>query len=363
MNVLVDGFVFENTHQKGIRRYMDELLRRVECPFSLFLENPAAGSIPKDWGIVGPLGPSPLSRMDLLGRWNYRERAKKWRKEIQSHSVFHTSFFRHCPIPGIPSVFVVHDMVCEFMPYHYWGNAGQEAVNKMAAFESAAAIIAVSDATRIDLLRLYPHFAHKVQTIHHGADHFHFATECDLDESRKHIKAPYALFVGDRVGYKNFHGLLMAMLESGWPGDLRLKVAGQSFSKAEYLNLKNLGLQNKVEVFGPVSHAELADLYRGAEAFVFPSFFEGFGFPLLEAQANGAPVVATDMPVFHEVGGAGFIPCDSKDPASIANCVSQARAFGFRNRLRDLGFENVKRFTWAETARKTQAIWRKCLGY
>jgi glycosyltransferase involved in cell wall biosynthesis len=357
MNVLADGFVFENTHQKGIRRYMEELLRRVECPFSLFLDNPAAGEIPEDWNIVGPLGASPTCRFDLAGRWTYRERAKKWRKEIQAHSVFHTSYFRQCPVPGIPSVVVVHDMVCEVMPHLFAKNPSLEISIKLEAFEKADAIIAISDNTKKDFLLFYPEFQNKVSVVKHGADHLAFSGEKKQIVSRFECQEPFALFVGDRVGYKNFYTLMDAVGVETWPQGLALWVAGPRFSSAELAAMRYRGLSERIQHLGMVDEAELDWLYRNTACFIFPSLFEGFGFPILEAQARSAPVLANDMPIFHEVGGNAFLPCDCRNPALLAKAVSDLTHAGRRECLIEAGLENVKRYSWAETARKTKAVW------
>ncbi|MCX6975352.1 MAG: glycosyltransferase family 1 protein [Verrucomicrobia bacterium] len=356
MNVLVDGFVFENTYQKGIRRYMEELLRRVDVPFSILLENPAAGQFPENWPVVGPLGPSPNSRFNLPARWKYRERAKQWRKEIQSHSVFHTSYFRQCPIPGIPSVVVVHDMVCEVMPHLFAKDPSLEISMKREAFEKADAIIAISENTKRDFHSFYPEFQNKVSVIPHGADHF-IDDGIRPQQTKFQIREPFALFVGDRVGYKNFHALIDAVAEQSWPKDLDLWVAGPKFSPAEMAAIKYRGLSERIQHVGLVNEAELNWLYRHSTCFVFPSLFEGFGFPILEAQVRHAPVVANDMAVFHEVGGDAFLPCDCRNPALIAKAVSDLTHAGRRESLIQAGLENVKRYTWAETARKTKAVW------
>jgi glycosyltransferase involved in cell wall biosynthesis len=357
MKVLADGLVFENTHQKGIRRYMDELLRRVECPISLFLENPAVGSIPKEWNIIDPLGPSPESPINLVGRCKYRERAKKWRKEIQSHSVFHTSYFRQCPIPRIPSVVVVHDMVCEVMPHLFAKDPSLEISIKREAFEKADAIIAISDNTKKDFLLFYPEFQNKVSVVKHGADHLAFSGARKQIVARFEGQEPFALFVGDRVGYKNFHTLMDAVGVETWPQGLALWVAGPKFSSAELAAMRYRGLSERIQHLGLVDEAELDWLYRNTACFIFPSLFEGFGFPILEAQARSSPVLANDMPIFHEVGGNAFLPCDCRNPTLIAKAVSDSLHAGIRERLIEEGLENVKRFTWAESARKTKALW------
>jgi glycosyltransferase involved in cell wall biosynthesis len=359
MSLLVDGFVFENTHQKGIRRYMEELLRRVDVPFSILLENPAAGQFPENWPLVGPLGPSPESRFNLPARWIYRERAKKWRNEILSHSVFHSAYYRTTPVRGIPTVMVVHDMVFEIMPGQFLELAGSYAEEKHAALETADAIIAVSETTRRDLISIYPEYTNKVHVVLHGADHLAFsAKRRPRGNGTQTGTGEYALFVGSRSTYKNFGTIVDAMCDTTWPNNLDLLVAGAPFSYAERLALKYRGLETRVHDCGRASDSDLAELYAGAKVFVFPSLFEGFGFPLLEAQAKGVPVAASDIEIFQEVGGAAFEKFQPLNPASVAGAVARAIEPIRAGELRKAGFENLKKFTWAETAKKTVDVWK-----
>lgn len=138
---------------------------------------------------------------------------------------------------------------------------------------------------------------------------------------------------------------------------MRLKVAGPHFSPAEEACFRLLELEKRVEYCGFVSNEGLADLYAQAAAFVFPSLFEGFGLPILEAQARSAAVVAHDMAVFHEVAGDAFLPCDCRNPSLLARAITKAMEPSIRERLINAGLGNVKRYTWAETARKTKAVW------
>ena len=362
MNVLVDGVVFENTHQKGIRRYLHEVLSRTKEDFSVIMHKPWVGPVPENWDLIQPLGASPESQWDILQRFRYRENAKKWREKIRSFNVFHSTWFRLAPIPGIPTVVTIYDMVTEAMPTLYWGDAAGDFSAKAAAIKSADAIITISETTKKDLLKLFPDIRAEVYAIPLGADHFEIFSSTPSQENNSHgpNEAPYALFVGDRVGYKNFHSLLEAMCQSEWPKGVRLKVAGQHFSPAEEACLRLLELEKRVEHCGFVSNEGLADLYAHAAAFVFPSLFEGFGLPILEAQARGAAVVAHDMAVFHEVAGDAFIPCDCRNPSALAGAITKAMEPSIREQLINAGLENVKRYTWAETARKTLAVWNLC---
>lgn len=357
MRVLIDGVVFETTSQKGIRRYFEEVLSRTKEDFSILLQNPLASRVPEAWNLIDPLG-SPARRIDLIRRRKYLKRARERAASIARHSVFHSSWFRLCPVPGLPTVVTIYDMVSEAMPTQYWGDAAGHSRAKAEAIKAADAIITISEATKLDLLRLYPEIRAEVHAIPLGADHLPVLLDDHRQVSARTDTEPYVLFVGDRVGYKNFHCLLEAMRQSEWPRGVRLKVAGPALSSAEEACLRFMGLHGAVDLCGFVTNEGLASLYAEAAAFVFPSLFEGFGLPLLEAQARMAPVVANDMAVFHEVGGDAFLPCDCRNPAAIAKAVEKAMAPAARSRLLEAGQNNVKRFSWDETARRTVEVWK-----
>lgn len=358
MRVLIDGVVFETTHQKGIRRYFEEVLSRTEEDFSILLENALAGHIPVTWDLIQPLGP-PARRIDPIRRRKYVNRAREREARIRSCAIYHATWFRLCPVPGIPTVVTVYDMVSEAMPGLYYGDATGDSTIKRRAIEAADAIITISETTKRDLLKLFPGINVPVYAIPLGADHVSVGQDSAIDGSGSRGDKPYALFVGDRMAYKNFRTLLDAMRTMEWPADLKLKVAGPPFSPVEYDCLRLLDLEHQVEACGPVPKDELAKLYAKAAVFVFPSLFEGFGLPMLEAQTRGAPVVANDMAVFHEVGGDAFLPCDCRSPVAIAGAVARTLEPATRASLIEAGRRNVGRFSWAETAKRTQQVWRQ----
>lgn len=358
MNVLIDGFVYENTYQKGIQRYFKEVLGRAGHDFAILLEQKLAASLPDDWKLIEPIG-LPPRRRDLLGRSKYRKLARERRRKVAEYAVFHSSWFRLCPVPGIPTVVTIYDMVSEAMPTQYWGDASGHSLVKAEAIKSADAIITISETTKLDLLKLFPDIRAQVHSIPLGADHLPLSVGISTDsrKTRESSGDPYVLFVGDRVGYKNFHVLLEAMRQREWPRGVRLKVAGPAFSYAEITCLRFMGLHDVVDVCGFVSNEGLSALYAAAIAFVFPSLFEGFGLPMLEAQARMTPVVANDMAVFHEVGGDAFLPCDCRDPVAIARAITAVMAPKVRLSLLEAGQRNVQRFSWDDTAQKTFAVW------
>ena len=124
-------------------------------------------------------------------------------------------------------------------------------------------------------------------------------------------------------------------------------------------SVERLGLGDRVEITGHVTPDELAALYRGAACLVHPSRYEGFGLPVLEAMASGTPVVASAAGSLPEVAGDAAILVEPGDPAALAAGIEQAIAE--RDRLVAAGLERASRFSWAETARLTLAVYRELL--
>jgi alpha-1,3-rhamnosyl/mannosyltransferase len=156
----------------------------------------------------------------------------------------------------------------------------------------------------------------------------------------------YVLFVGAIQARKN----PLAALEAARSAGLPLVVAGPERDAALARELEAGG----AELRGYVTTAELAELYRGAAMLVLPSRFEGFGLPVLEAMACGAPVVAADEPALREVGGDAVVYIEGGDVAGAAR-----RALEERERLSAAGIARARLFSWTETARRTAEVYRR----
>ena len=118
-------------------------------------------------------------------------------------------------------------------------------------------------------------------------------------------------------------------------------------------------LNGRVEFVGHVEKSVLASLYRGAEALVFPSRYEGFGLPVLEAMASGTPVVASSVGAIPEVAGDAAVLVDPGDPVALAGGIE--RALADRERLSRAGLERARLYSWTETARRTLGLYRELL--
>jgi glycosyltransferase involved in cell wall biosynthesis len=170
------------------------------------------------------------------------------------------------------------------------------------------------------------------------------------------IDSPYILAVGDIHPRKNIERLLKAFSILPERGDIKLVIVGKPLWKAEglYDIMRSAGLGESVIMTGYVSNEDLPLLYQGAEVFCYPSLYEGFGFPILEALASGVPVAASNTTSCPEVGGHAAVYFNPTSVQDIADKLSRILTdFQFRGKCVDSGVEWARSFTWAETARKT----------
>jgi glycosyltransferase involved in cell wall biosynthesis len=240
------------------------------------------------------------------------------------------------------------------------------------ALRQAAEIIVPSEATRTDLLDLYPVDADRVTAIHHGIDHRRFRpappTEVERVRRQYGIEGSYLLFVGGIEPRKNLPALLRAY--AALPEEVRpaLVLAGASVAwnpegrnaLTEALGRLPAGVRGRVILTGYVSDPDRAPLYTGAETLAFPTRYEGFGLPVLEAMACGTPVVTSNISSLPEVVGGDAILVDPADDGSIADGLRRVlEDDGLRDHLRRAGPARAARFTWDEAARRTAAVLRR----
>jgi glycosyltransferase involved in cell wall biosynthesis len=255
-----------------------------------------------------------------------------------------------------PVVVTVWDMIHELFAEEL-DPTGRCAEEKRRAVMAAQAVICISENTKKDLLERYPVPEHRVWVTH-------LASEIDAGISRGPEpvpERPYFLYVGLRYGYKNFGGLLTAFARTRRSlARASLCVVGAPFSDEEERQIASLGLAGDVTHYGHVGDAHLAKLYRCSIAFVYPSLYEGFGIPPLEAMACGAPVIASNRSSLPEVvGDAGllFDPASADDLAD--RLIALARDTAGRERLIARGRERAKMFSWEKTVSATLEVYRR----
>lgn len=221
------------------------------------------------------------------------------------------------------------------------------------AVRRAAAVLVGSEWTRRDVVENYDVPEAKVVVTPYGVDPL-FSPDGPRPDG-----APYLLFVGSLEPRKDPLTALEALALAD--AELRLVLVGPDRGLADSVRERaaRLDLAERVELRGHVSKEELAALYRGAACLVFPSRYEGFGLPALEAMASGTPVVASTAGALPEVVGEAGVLVPPGDAAALAAGVEQA--LRERERLAAAGLERARRFSWAETARLTRAVYEEFL--
>jgi glycosyltransferase involved in cell wall biosynthesis len=222
----------------------------------------------------------------------------------------------------------------------------------------ADAILCVSQSSRQDLLHFYDVDEAKTHVVHHGF------SPLEEDPATEPVEAgdPYLLYVGSRTDYKNFLLLLEAYARAGLAEDYRLvAVGGGPPSAAEESRITQLGVPGRVCLMPRATDRALAKLYRNAGLFVYPTLYEGFGFPPLEAMSLGCPVLANRTSSIPEICGKAAFYFQSQDPAELAAALTSTLrdVDGIREKRR-LGYEQVKLYDWSRTACRTLEVYAGC---
>ncbi|HBY0419141.1 TPA: glycosyltransferase family 1 protein [Klebsiella variicola] len=215
-------------------------------------------------------------------------------------------------------------------------------------------ILTVSEFSKKEISKEYNIDEERLNVIYNAVGDKFLKKNIGVDE--KIIKEQYFLTVSSTAYHKNFHGLIKAFVRTNL--DYKLKIVGGSDKIFPQGNIDKL--DNRIEMLGRVTDEELIFLYQNATAFIFPSLYEGFGIPPLEAQAVGCPVISSDQASMPEVLGDSVIYFN---PYSIDDIIDKLEFFVLKydekNKLIDKGFYNVDRFSWEQSAEKIDLLLKK----
>jgi glycosyltransferase involved in cell wall biosynthesis len=271
-----------------------------------------------------------------------------------------------------PTVITIHDMTLWLFPqYHYGLRLLSMRPFIPLAARRAAAIIAVSRATREDIVRILKVPPEKVHVIHEApaASYRPLDRQTALQTLGSAWAVPerFALYVGTIEPRKNLVRLLQAfaLLWHGGVVPHKLVFVGQRGWKEEpvFQTVEALGLQDAVIFLGYVPHEILIALYNLAEAMVFPSLYEGFGLPVVEAMACGTPVITSRKGSLDEISGeaAEFVePTSVESIAEALRCVLNDPSR--QAELKHRGLAHSSRYSWEISAKQTQALYRQVTG-
>ncbi|MBN1956498.1 MAG: glycosyltransferase family 4 protein [Anaerolineae bacterium] len=279
-------------------------------------------------------------------------------------------FLLHSPSRGWAAVGTVHDLVSYVYPEtHTFLTNFMHRVWLPYALKQATKVITVSQHSRDDISRYLGIERTKIAIVPCGVSP-RFTPFPEANEAHKlatcyNVHQPYILYVGAITARKNVVGLLraFAMLKEQFP-NLSLVIAGAPAwkSKSAYQALDELQLYSRVELAGYVADADLPALYRQAAVFVFPSFYEGFGRPPLEAMACGTPVVVSNTSSLPEVVGDAALLIDPRDVEGLAGAIKTVLANpDLQQDLVQKGKERASLFTWERAGKDIIAVYHQVL--
>ena len=373
LKVIVDGVIYKRNPHGGISRVFSEILPRMcEMDKSLRIELLTVGkmkqglpshsrifyhTIPdierymrprRGWKHIVPTAERLVRRL-----WVGRGEGQIW------HSTYYT-------LPGRwdgLQVVTVHDMVHERFAdiYHMPGHDDQFREQKRRCVMRSDAAICVSEATRQDLLHFYGIKSDSIYVVPLGcSDVFRQLKQCD-DRLGIATKRPFLLFIGGRYPHKNFNGLIQAYNLWAHREEVALVVVGNPWSGDEEKRFAELGIRDRVYLLTEVDDETLCYLFNQASAFVYPSLYEGFGIPLLEAMTCGCPIIASRIPSTIEVAGGCPIYFELTEVDSLVNAFDVALSEGRDSERVRSGIERVKRYSWDRVAAQTLEVYRTLL--
>jgi glycosyltransferase involved in cell wall biosynthesis len=321
------------------------------------------------------LQPLPSQQASLHGMLTLNEIVRRERCDL-----LHVPHLYKTPrVVPCPTVVTVHDVLDFLHTRAPRGNAWRRYVRYQLArlaLRRASRVIAVSKSTRNDLQRVFGVAAQKMDVIYNAIDPRFLAGHATPDEKasiaeRYQVNQPFILYVGNVRPHKNlvrlieaFSVLKAALAKQGAYPELKLLIIGDDVSSHPDLRRAVIrsGVQNDVRFLGFVPLDVLRVFYDAAKVFAFPSLYEGFGLPPLEAMAHGTPVVTSNTSSLPEVVGAAALLANPENPFDIAHAMQRALTDAeLRERLKASGYERVQHFSWDVAAQRVLNVYRAAL--
>ncbi|MGA2595873.1 MAG: glycosyltransferase family 1 protein [Bryobacteraceae bacterium] len=270
--------------------------------------------------------------------------------------VFHVSNQLRRNIPKRPKITAtIHDLTCWLMPeLHTAANVRADRFFAEHTLKRADGLIAVSENTRQDAIRILGIAPEKIVTIYSGVPDDYF------DAVPAERSKPYVLFVGTIEPRKNLEALLDAWAGMRYRNDFDLLIAGPAGWSSERIMARLAAGEPGVHYLGYVPEMEMPSLTAGATAFVYPSLYEGFGFPIAQAMAAGVPVITSNTSCLPEIAGEGALFVDPRSVGELRGAMEKLlESASLRLELAAQGRLRAMRFRWETCARESLAFFRR----
>lgn len=360
IKIFYDGEIYVRQRFGGINRYFDNIISRLPLDYEPILTTLKGyeNSLPQHTNLTlhsyNRFGIKPGRLSFAIEPYYFRLLEKSSSFQI-FHPTYHYLLTREkLRKKNVPVVLTVYDLLQEVVP-ELIDPKGEEVKFKKAAIMAADAIICISESTKKNLLKYYSVPEEKIFVTHLAAD-----LNVKLASDRPILLKPYVLYVGSRLGHKNFSRLLDAFAHiAKLNKDLDLCVVSNCpLSNEELQKTKDKGIHDRLQIIVDADDSYLVKLYQNCLCFVYPSIHEGFGIPPLEAMLCEAPIIASDTSSIPEVvGEAGllFNPFSTDD--LVEKLVFLMDSPLTRQELITRGLSQVKKFSWDKTVQQTVSIY------
>lgn len=367
MKILFDHQTFNYQNFGGISRYFTEIVKGLKGKYPIDVDLQLLYSH-NEHLIESKLNPTKTFLRNIKGGWrvqNLLAKVNKFfvnRKLVKGVDIFHPTYYDTYYLPYLGKaklVLTVYDMIHEkgLFPSTLNKLVAETVENKKKLAKRATTIIAISESTKKDLVDIFEISPEKIEVIYLSA-----SLKPDVSYTPSiQIPQKYILFVGNRSNYKNFHSFynsIIPLLKED--ANLHLVCAGgKQFSLSERNKFISDGLENQVDYIS-IDDKLLAYLYNNAICFVFPSLYEGFGIPTLEAFNCGCPVVLSNTSSMPEVGGDAVQYINPHDPESMYKEIKAVvKSEALQQSLRERGYQQAKKFSWDKCAYEHYQLYGK----
>lgn len=343
MNIIIDNIIFRWQKSGGISVVWKELIKRMLTNMPSvyrFIEYQGA-----DWNLFHKDLAIPATNI-LYTKPNKSFLLERYMcesiKQVKDKFIFHSTYYRTCSNPNAINIVTVHDFTYEL--YCKGIKKWVHSFTKNHALRKADHIICISENTKKDLLRFVKGIDEKkIHVIYNGASD-DFYQMGDENQRYNSLQENYLVFIGSRAPYKNY----TLAVQVAAAANMRLKIVGAKLNDTEKSMTEDI-IGKNYEEFGHIDNSTLNKLYNKAFALLYPSAYEGFGLPVVEAQKAGCPVLALNNSSIKEVIGDKEQLVEQPNVNSFCKQIEKLKEEAYRNIIIQKGIKNAQQFTWDNT--------------
>ncbi|MBP1650434.1 MAG: glycosyl transferase group 1 [Bacteroidetes bacterium] len=357
MQIYLDNIVFTIQTAGGVSMYWYELLKGLcnsDLPLNFLNADPHSDNLFEQQLDYSPY---PCIRESWIPSKYLRYLPLRY--TLPSSAVFHGGYLRVSPQKDIVNILTLHDFAHERRMATRFPRGLANIRQKAYGIRHADGIICISESTRKELLYFYPKTdPEKVRVIHHGIADCFYPLNKQQPPDFALPPSPYILYIGVRGHYKNFDQAVATL--QLLPAQYQLVIAGGEPWQSKDREVLEQAIPGRYHILRDVSSSALNILYNYAWCLLYPSSYEGFGFPPGEAMKAGCPVVATYTTSIPEVTGTAGLLVNNPSPAAFAEKIQLLEDQHFRDTIIQAGYTRSQFFTWDKSIQETIAFYKHC---